>query len=56
MNGLLRQYFPKKSNLEIVTENQIQFAVNQLNNRPRKCLAYKTPLEVFLDQPVALET
>ena len=56
MNGLLRQYFPKKANLEIVTDNQIQFTVNRLNNRPRKCLAYKTPLEVFLDHPVALET
>jgi IS30 family transposase len=47
MNGLLRQYFPKKLNLKIITDDQITFAIQRLNNRPRKTLAFKTPFEVF---------
>ena len=46
-NGLLRQYFPKSMALIDVTVQQVAQAVDQLNNRPRKCLAYKTPYEAF---------
>lgn len=46
-NGLLRQYFPKKTNLKKITERELQKAVFMLNHRPRKCLGYKTPYEVF---------
>lgn len=46
-NGLIRQYFPKKTNLRKVTQSEVQLAVNKLNYRPRKCLGYKTPHEVF---------
>lgn len=46
-NGLLRQYFPKKTNLHKVTEEVLQIAVNKMNHRPRKCLGYRTPYEVF---------
>lgn len=46
-NGLLRQYFPKKTNLKKITEQELQKAIFMLNNRPRKCLGYKTPYEVF---------
>lgn len=46
-NGLLRQYFPKKTNLKLITEKALQIAVLKLNHRPRKCLGYKTPFEVF---------
>jgi IS30 family transposase len=46
-NGLLRQYFPKSMELLGVTEKQVFDAVHKLNNRPRKCLGYKTPFEVF---------
>jgi len=46
-NGLLRQYFPKGSCFEEVTEAQVQAAVERLNHRPRKCLGFKTPFEVF---------
>jgi len=46
-NGLLRQYFPKnKTDFSKVTTRQVTAALNKLNNRPRKCLGYKTPLEV----------
>ena len=47
-NKLFRQYLPKKSNLK---KYEIQFFVeiqNKLNNRPRKSLNYKTPLQVFI--------
>jgi transposase, IS30 family len=46
-NGLLRQYFPKGTNLKLVTHQQVEDAVYALNHRPRKCLAWKTPHEVF---------
>ena len=56
MNGLLRQYFPKKSDLKTITNKEIHAVMNKLNNRPRKCLDFKTPLEVFFNQPVALKS
>lgn len=46
-NGLLRQYFPKGINLKSISEKEVAFVVNKLNNRPRKCLDYQTPHEVF---------
>jgi transposase, IS30 family len=46
-NGLLRQYFPKSMELIDVTQKQVFDAVHKLNSRPRKCLDYKTPYEVF---------
>lgn len=51
MNGLLRQYFPKKRSFDTITDGEVQLAVERLNNRPRKCLAFQTPLEVFLKNP-----
>lgn len=45
--GLLRQFFPKKTNLSLVTQKQIDRAVRLLNTRPRKRLQYRTPAEVF---------
>lgn len=46
-NGLLRQYFPKSMELIDVTKRQVLDAVHKLNSRPRKCLGFKTPYEVF---------
>ena len=46
-NGLLRQYFPKKTKFDDISAEEIQIAVNKINNRPRKCLNYKTPAEEF---------
>ncbi|MCZ8291534.1 IS30 family transposase, partial [Microcystis sp. LE19-59.1C] len=46
-NGLLRQFFPKGTNFKIVKPEQVEIAVNLINNRPRKCLDYRTPNEVF---------
>jgi IS30 family transposase len=47
INGLIRRYIPKKMDLSTVTEEQIRYVENQLNNRPKKCLGYLTPNEVF---------
>ena len=46
-NGLLRQYFPKGTDFNLVSQKEIDKVVNKLNNRPRKCLGYRTPAEVF---------
>lgn len=45
-NGLLRQYFPRYKDIGRFTEDEIKAVEEKLNNRPRKCLAFKTPLEV----------
>ena len=46
-NGLLRQFFPKGSSFENITNERLAQVVNLINNRPRKRLGYKTPLEIF---------
>ena len=48
-NGLIRQYFPKGTNFDEITEEQVAKVQTILNNRPRKRLGYKTPLEAFLE-------
>ena len=55
-NGLVRQYFPKGMDFSKITEDDVQFVMDRLNNRPRKCLGMKTPNQVFfgIDPPVAL--
>jgi transposase, IS30 family len=49
-NGLVRQYFPKGSDLAKVTEAEVQRVAALLNNRPRKTLGYRTPNEIFFKQ------
>jgi len=46
-NGLVRQYYPKRIPFDSITEYDLQRVAKKLNNRPRKCLGYKTPFEVF---------
>ena len=48
INGLLRQYIPKKRALSTVTDKELKMIQDQLNNRPRKRLGFKTPSEVFM--------
>lgn len=50
-NGLLRQYMPKSSDLSLVTDKQLRSYVCALNHRPRKCLGYRSPFEVFHNRP-----
>jgi IS30 family transposase len=46
-NGLVRQYFEKKMRFDTITDEDVQRVADKLNNRPRKCLGYQTPSEVF---------
>lgn len=46
-NGLIRQYFPKGSSFENLTHEQVLYAQNELNNRPRKKLGFLSPNEYF---------
>lgn len=55
-NGLLRRYFPKGFDFSSVTYQAVARVVRKLNNRPRKCLDYRTPREVLFKLPtVALQ-
>jgi IS30 family transposase len=47
LNGLVRQYFPKKTNFDTITKEKINKVVTILNNRPRKRFGFKTPNEIF---------
>jgi IS30 family transposase len=47
-NGLIRQYLPKSVDFKDVTDDEIQAIEDRLNNRPRKSLGYKTPMEVMM--------
>jgi len=49
-NGLLRQFFPKKSSFVMITQERIENIVKLINNRPRKRLNYLTPAEVFYER------
>ncbi len=53
-NGLIRQYFPKKTNFATVTDEQVKFVEDRLNNRPRKRLDFLTPNERFTQLTGAL--
>ena len=46
-NGLLRRFYPKGTDFKILTKKEVNKAVWAINNRPRKCLGFKTPLEIF---------
>ena len=48
-NGLIRQYLPKNRSLSDLTQIEADRIERRLNHRPRKCLGYLTPFEVFND-------
>lgn len=53
-NGLLRQYFPKGSDLSIYPADYLDYVAMQMNSRPRKTLSWRTPaeaLDALLSQP-----
>jgi len=54
LNGLVRQYVPKNRDFSLVTDEELHLIVNRLNHRPRKCLEFRTPFEVFFEHRVAL--
>ena len=46
-NGLIRQYLPKGTSMEGLTQQQCNAIASQLNSRPRKRLGYKTPEKCY---------
>ena len=53
-NGLLREYFPKQQDINQWNDDDIQSVVDKLNLRPRKCLGWKTPYEVYFKKSLHL--
>ena len=46
-NGLIRQYFPKGTDFNLVSDKEIQYVMDRLNNRPRKTRGCRSPNELF---------
>jgi IS30 family transposase len=57
-NGLIRQYFPKTRDFSTITQEELDYVMDRLNNRPRKCLGMRTPNQVLfgIKPDVALAT
>lgn len=53
-NGLLREYLPKYQDISPVSDDMIAAFVDRLNLRPRKCLGWRSPFEVFFDSVLHL--
>jgi IS30 family transposase len=53
-NGFIREFFPKKTNFDHVSSEELTKALAFINNRPRKCLGWKTAHEAFMEQVLYL--
>ena len=53
-NGLIRQYFPKGTDFNQITDDDVQWVMDRLNNRPRKTRGCQSPNELFMGQRVDL--
>ena len=55
-NGLIRQYIPKGKDIDHLSDEDVAEIIQKINKRPRKCLGFKTPNQIFLqnNQLVAL--
>jgi IS30 family transposase len=54
-NRLIRQYIPKKTDFDCISQDYINFVETQINNRPRKRFNYESPIFMF-NQKVAFST
>lgn len=55
-NGLVRQYFPKRSDFSKITASDVRRVQERLNHRPRKTLGFKTPHQVFFKTSICAFT
>lgn len=55
VNGLIRRFLPKGTNFDELNPGEINRIEKLLNNRPRKCLDFKTPYEVYHEERLALD-
>ena len=46
--GIIRRFFPKKTDWSLITQRQLDRVIKIINTRPMKCLGFKTPQEVFV--------
>lgn len=53
-NGLYREYFPKGEDITDIPEEYIDHKIADMNKRPRKCLGFKTPFEVYYSKSLHL--
>ncbi len=53
-NKILRQFLPKKTNFDLITNEQINKIENQINERPMKCLKWKSPKQAFIQKTFGL--
>jgi IS30 family transposase len=53
-NGVVRRYLPKDTNLDDISQSELDDIASEINNRPMKCLNFSTPYEVLLANSVAL--
>jgi len=52
MNGRLRRYLPRSTNIDQITQPELDQLADRMNNLPRKCLGYLTPKELFLQHHI----
>lgn len=50
MNGRLRRYLPKNAKINLITQKELDLIADKMNRCPRKCIGYKTPKELFIQQ------
>ena len=55
LNGLIRQYIPKKTDFDTITDEYVHWVTEELNNRPRKRYNFTSPNKIF-NQKVAFVT
>lgn len=50
INGFIRRFFPKRTDFNTISDEEIQFVEDWINNRPMKVLGYKTPNEAYYEE------
>ncbi|KRM23624.1 hypothetical protein FC90_GL000088 [Latilactobacillus graminis DSM 20719] len=50
INGLIREYLPKAADIDPLDDDYLRELTEKLNKRPRKCLDWKTPYEIFFQK------